>query len=81
MSDTCSLFSPFGDPWPSCLLSQTRSVKYKTEGLWGQGPKKSGKYSRGDCLRVKEFRAGILRAALLDVEGLREKMEFAPAFC
>ena len=20
MSDTCSLFSPFGDPWPSCLL-------------------------------------------------------------
>ena len=21
MSDTCSLFPPFGDPWPSCLLS------------------------------------------------------------
>ena len=20
MSDTCSLFAPFGDPWPSCLL-------------------------------------------------------------
>ena len=20
MSDTCSLFPPFGDPWPSCLL-------------------------------------------------------------
>ena len=20
MSDTCRLFSPFGDPWPSCLL-------------------------------------------------------------
>ena len=20
MSDTCNLFSPFGDPWPSCLL-------------------------------------------------------------
>ena len=20
MSGTCSLFSPFGDPWPSCLL-------------------------------------------------------------
>ena len=20
LSDTCSLFPPFGDPWPSCLL-------------------------------------------------------------
>ena len=20
MSDTCRLFPPFGDPWPSCLL-------------------------------------------------------------
>ena len=20
MSETCSLFPPFGDPWPSCLL-------------------------------------------------------------
>jgi len=20
MSDTCNLFPPFGDPWPSCLL-------------------------------------------------------------
>ena len=20
MSDTCDLFPPFGDPWPSCLL-------------------------------------------------------------
>ena len=47
----------------------------------GQGPKKPSRYSRGDCLRVKEFRAGIFRAALLDVEGLREKMEFAPGFC
>ena len=27
------------------------------------------------------FRAGVSMAALLDVEGLREKMEFAPGFC
>ena len=31
-------------------------------------------------MRVKEFRAGISRAALPDVEGLREKMEFALLF-
>ena len=24
MSDTCSLFPPFGDPWPSCLLPSHR---------------------------------------------------------
>ena len=30
MSDTCRLFPPFGDPWPSCLLpSQTSSVSLK----------------------------------------------------
>ena len=29
----------------------------------------------------KSFRATILTAALPDVEGLREKMEFAPGFC
>ena len=52
-----------------------------TEGLWGQGPKKSSRYFREDCLRVKEFRAGISRATLPDVEGLREKIEFAPDFC
>ena len=48
-----------------------------------QGPKKSSRYSRGDCLRVKEksFRAGISMAALPDVEGLREKVEFARGFC
>ena len=51
-----------------------------TEGLWGQGPKKSSRYFREDCLRVKEFRAGISTAALPDVEDLREKMEFAPGF-
>ena len=44
----------------------------------GAGAKKS---SRGDSLRVKEFRAGISTAVLPDVEGLREKMEFAPGFC
>ena len=44
-------------------------------------PKKSSRYFRGDCLRVKEFRAGISRAALSDVDGLREKMEFVPGFC
>ena len=28
MSDTCRLFPPFGDPWPSCLLpSQVHLVK------------------------------------------------------
>ena len=28
MSDTCRLFPPFGDPWPSCLLPcQVRLVK------------------------------------------------------
>ena len=41
----------------------------------------SSRYSRGDYLRVKEFRAGISRVTLLNVEGLREKMEFAPGFC
>ena len=41
----------------------------------------SSRYSRGDCLRVKEFRAGILMAELPDVEGLREKVEFSPGFC
>ena len=80
MSDTCNLFFPFGDPCPSCLLSQTRLVNKRLK-VWGQGPKKSSRYSRGDCLRVKEFRAGISRATLLDVEGLREKMEFVPGFC
>ena len=54
MSDTCGLFSPFGDHWPSCLLSQTRLAKWKTEGWWGQGPQNSSRYSREDCLRVKE---------------------------
>ena len=49
----------------------------------GAGPQKSGRYSRRDCLRVKEkvIRAGISMAALPDVEDLREKMEFAPGFC
>ena len=64
--------------------SQTTSAKQKTEGLWGQWSKKSGRYSRRDCLRVKEkksSRAGILTIALLDVEGLREKIEFALGFC
>ena len=29
MSGTCSLFSPFGDPWPSCLLSsQMNTTKH-----------------------------------------------------
>ena len=26
MSDTCSLFPPFGDPWPSCLLPSQRHL-------------------------------------------------------
>ena len=26
MSDTCSLFPPFGDPWPSCLLPSQHAV-------------------------------------------------------
>ena len=49
----------------------------------GAGSKKSSRYSRRDCLRVKEkiIKAGILMAALLDVEGLRGKIEFAPGFC
>ena len=72
MSDTCSLFFfSFGDPCTSCLLSQTRLANKRLK-VWGQGPRKSSRYSRGGCLRVKEFRAGISRVTLLDVEGLRE---------
>ena len=80
MSDTCSLFFSFGDPCLSCLLSQARLANKRLK-VWGQGPKKSSRYSRGDFLRVKEFRAGISRATLPDVEDLKEKMEFAPGFC
>ena len=28
MSDTCSLFPPFGDPWPSCLLPSQKSADF-----------------------------------------------------
>ena len=31
MSDTCTLFPPFGDPWYSCLLpSQNGSIEVTT---------------------------------------------------
>ena len=30
MSDTCSLFPPFGDPWPSCLLPSHFCIPIKT---------------------------------------------------
>ena len=26
MHDTCSLFPPFGDPWPSCLLPSQHNL-------------------------------------------------------
>ena len=38
MSDTCSLFPPFGDPWPSCLLpshwdkKSSRHAEYQAIG-------------------------------------------------
>ena len=37
MSDTCRLFPPFGDPWPSCLLpSQLDGITNSTDlGLGG----------------------------------------------
>ena len=28
MSDTCSLFPPFGDPWPFCLLPSQKSADF-----------------------------------------------------
>ena len=28
MSDTCRLFLPFGDPWPSCLLPSQKVNKW-----------------------------------------------------
>ena len=31
MSDTCSLFPPFGDPWPSCLLPSQQYVFLKNK--------------------------------------------------
>ena len=34
MSDTCRLFPPFGDPWPSCLLpSHLHLLKYLSFGV------------------------------------------------
>ena len=37
MSDTCSLFPPFGDPWPSCLLpshTDTHTYELLAEEHW-----------------------------------------------
>ena len=39
MSDTCRLFPPFGDPWPSCLLPSHQQI-WKIQ-LWPQGWKRS----------------------------------------
>ena len=49
----------------------------------GRGPKSPVGILEGIALgkRRKSFRADIFMAALLDVEGLREKMEFALGFC
>ena len=39
MSDTCRLFPPFADPWPSCLLpSQSRSVMSNSSRPHGLQP-------------------------------------------
>lgn len=46
----------------------------------GVGVQKSGRYSRRGILEEKgenHFKAGILTAALPDIEGLKEKMQFA----
>ena len=37
MSDTCSLFPPFGDSWPSCLLPSQLDLGYQFPQL-GNSP-------------------------------------------
>ena len=32
MSDTCRLFPPFGDPWPSCLLTLSNASYLQVYG-------------------------------------------------
>ena len=34
MSDTCSLFPPFGDPWPSCLLPSHYGFSSSHVWMW-----------------------------------------------
>ena len=34
MSDTCSLFPPFGDPWPSCLLPSQYYINILQTAYW-----------------------------------------------
>ena len=37
MFDTCSLFPPFGDPWPSCLLpSHSDGIIDSMDMSWGK---------------------------------------------
>ena len=49
MSGTCSLFPPFGDPWPSCLLPSQCEVK------WALGSITTKKASGGDGITVELF--------------------------
>ena len=61
--------------------SQTKSKRLKVCG--GRGSKSPVGTLEGlfEGKGKKSFKVGLLMAALLDVEGLREKIEFAPGFC
>ena len=51
MSDTCSLFPPFGDPWPSCLLPCQSHVineknHWRKKKIWNVGNSRASPWER-----------------------------------
>ena len=68
MSDTCSLFPPFRDPWPSCLLPSQNQGQFPVKSATGHSlasivhipateevspPPKTPKVSSGPSTRFK----------------------------
>ena len=47
MSGTCSLFPPFGDPWPSCLLPSQNLMCTRTQEKGAVTPQETDPDIRG----------------------------------